>query len=313
MKKISLLLSILLFFIATIRQGLGQNASYETVFYFTDAGGSEDSIIFGFDDEANFTYNPQFGEQEILTPYNDEFEVRSSRICFYSDCLETKKIISNTIPLPTHPNGCFGVGGVVFWIHSDNFPIKVEWDSSFFAEQECLLESFLTKDELVILFTGVEVPIKYESLINSCLANKSTWIINLGDIDSKELDYVPIVQEITNEAGMLDTVFGIFIFISPIFSPIECEDKISSVGHVVDSPNRLVTIAPNPTHNSISLTSQTGRRIDAVSIFNAQGALIKKDKPGMDIIDLADMPVGIYYLRVTVNGASEVHKVLKHK
>ena len=60
-----------------------QAAFFETTIYFEDAVGNIDSVVVGMDEEANFEYNPQFGEADIEAPWDSVFEVRTigSRKC----------------------------------------------------------------------------------------------------------------------------------------------------------------------------------------------------------------------------------------
>lgn len=49
---------------------------FETTFYFEDAVRNMDSIRVGHDTAANYSYNPEFGESFLNTPFDSVFEVR---------------------------------------------------------------------------------------------------------------------------------------------------------------------------------------------------------------------------------------------
>ncbi|MCF8239236.1 MAG: hypothetical protein K9I85_13830 [Saprospiraceae bacterium] len=51
-------------------------AMFETTFYFEDAVRNMDSIRVGHDTAANYSYNPEFGESFLNTPFDSVFEVR---------------------------------------------------------------------------------------------------------------------------------------------------------------------------------------------------------------------------------------------
>ncbi|GAB4497385.1 MAG: hypothetical protein OHK0019_30910 [Saprospiraceae bacterium] len=52
---------------------------FEMLIYFEDAIGNKDTVIVGYDPDANtYDVNPQFGEVWLDTPFDSVFEVRVS-------------------------------------------------------------------------------------------------------------------------------------------------------------------------------------------------------------------------------------------
>ncbi|MCB0375492.1 MAG: hypothetical protein KDD04_06205, partial [Sinomicrobium sp.] len=54
-----------------------QTAQFETTLYFEDAVGNRDSVIVGYDTLATHDIDPEFGEQELVSPFDSVFEVRA--------------------------------------------------------------------------------------------------------------------------------------------------------------------------------------------------------------------------------------------
>ncbi len=123
-------------------------AMFETTFYFEDAVGNMDSIRVGHDTAANSTFNPDFGEEMINSPFDSVFEVRAAHRHSTGLNLEnklSKKIIGSTEgPLYPVDNCIIGGERILFAVHSKFPPVKVSWDSAVFLHSYCRVGSYIS-------------------------------------------------------------------------------------------------------------------------------------------------------------------------
>ena len=125
-----------------------QTAFFETTIYFEDAVGNVDSLVVGMDEDANFEYNPQFGEADIDAPWDSIFEVRAAHTLPIGndDLVMSKKIVASTEG-GIHPTlNCIllaeSIGGLYYY--AKHLPITVRWDRGAFANSFCRVGSVLS-------------------------------------------------------------------------------------------------------------------------------------------------------------------------
>jgi hypothetical protein len=83
-----------------------------------------------------------------------------------------------------------------------------------------------------------------------------------------------------------------------------------------DIQSDLINIYPNPTHDILRLESTNASILAApYQIYSSNGQLIMTGQlngSGNELIDLRTVPVGVYYLRILVNGQVVLRKVIKN-
>jgi flagellar hook assembly protein FlgD len=64
------------------------------------------------------------------------------------------------------------------------------------------------------------------------------------------------------------------------------------------SNNRVITLYPNPATDQVKI--QSNERVENISIYNTQGALVKRGKETKQAnsIDLSDLPNGMYIAKI---------------
>lgn len=93
-----------------------KTAGWEIKFYFEDVVGNRDTIIVGYDRDANYTYNPDFGEVDIKdVPWDSVFEERAGHpeSSIEPDAILSKKIIGHGEEKSPYYDNCFSGSFVI--------------------------------------------------------------------------------------------------------------------------------------------------------------------------------------------------------
>ena len=246
---------ILCFLIASFNCFTQKTAFFETTFYFEDAVGNRDSIIIGYDPEANYEYNPDFGEEDILTPFDSIFEVRAanSNRFFWrnNDIVLSKKIISNMPGLFFEAYNCYrGSFAIFFLVQTQYPPVTISWNRHDFTNY-CNAWSFMTphytplQDHEWYLgpYLGEEVPW-------ACMAVDSTLISELNYEFSSE----PVYRIEPIEGIGSDTIYGLMLLRSQFgnFGP-ECTKGFTVSQHEVVQDESTLEVFPNPSSDIINI------------------------------------------------------------
>ncbi|MGM0636258.1 MAG: fibronectin type III domain-containing protein [Bacteroidota bacterium] len=106
-----------------------------------------------------------------------------------------------------------------------------------------------------------------------------------------------IVQSCSGGEGELPAPFD-FTVTSPTWSTIEFNDNNFSY-------------YPNPVENQLNI--QSANEVEQIQVYNMAGQLIKTERPSSlnSSIDLSDLQVGTYLMKVTINGSNETFRVIK--
>ena len=91
--------------------------------------------------------------------------------------------------------------------------------------------------------------------------------------------------------------------------------------HVVESNNvrdvgfNKVKVYPNPSSDVVNITGNNEEIISAVRIYSMQGKAVKKlENLNSPFVKIPDLPIGVYFLEVNLNGSDELQKgiIIKH-
>jgi hypothetical protein len=76
-----------------------------------------------------------------------------------------------------------------------------------------------------------------------------------------------------------------------------------------------VEIGPNPTSDKINIINKSNWNLQDFTIFNLDGVIIKESKPidRTTILDIRDIPCGIYIGRLITNGGVIEQKIIIQK
>jgi hypothetical protein len=109
--------------------------------YFEDSAGNQDSITFGYDQNAADSIGSDFNESNIIAvPRSSELEVRISNANNYEETEPTKE---SKVSISSDKCEDFWFPRWTISISSKNWPIKAKWDPSLFSE-ECIIGTVIT-------------------------------------------------------------------------------------------------------------------------------------------------------------------------
>ncbi|MDR0970212.1 MAG: T9SS type A sorting domain-containing protein, partial [Lentimicrobiaceae bacterium] len=95
---------------------------------------------------------------------------------------------------------------------------------------------------------------------------------------------------------------------------IGCYENQTVIGINENKMSGLVTIYPNPFHNSFKIKLNKGEAVAQISIYNATGATVAKQQITSESneVMLENVPSGLYFLSVeTPNGNRTTTKIVK--
>ena len=281
-----------------------QTAFFETTIYFEDAVGNVDSVVVGMDEEANYMYNPQFGEADIDAPWDSIFEVRAAHTgpIGNDDLVLSKKIIAYTTE-GIHPtlNCILLAEAIELYYYAKHLPITVRWDQSAFSNSFCRVGSVLSLNDAPETvwqwWEGLEPGFHY-----SCMAVDSSFttdIVNFGSFNFFLMDEVEGIGEDTIHALLLN-----YRFQNAIDTP--CDATVVSASEPEEASHEGAILFPNPTRGLLYMQEGYERGYE---MYSSQGQLLKQGFGQQ--IDLSAYPNGVYFLRMREGTHYWVEKVLK--
>ena len=297
----------LLLFVLFPLMAIGQKkAFWETKLFFEDGIGNKDSITIGHDIEANWDFNPDFGEINIKDlPWDSVFEVRASHNVgangHASPKVLSKKIIGSTEGgfHPTH-NCLFVRQSLKFFVKVKHFPLKISWnneDHNDFCNRQNYMTPHITPQADPYWFLDTT---QYSSNDYVCLFENSEYILE----DLSKYKFFDFVLE-ENSQGSFDTIHGFFISFktqTSQFSP--CSGTVDVIDLVLREVD--VKLFPNPSSDLINLESSHHLNWE---LYDVQGRLLKM---GQDlIIDIQDFDNGLYFLKIKINDIIVTKKFVK--
>ncbi|MCB9293864.1 MAG: T9SS type A sorting domain-containing protein [Lewinellaceae bacterium] len=276
-----------------------QTAQFETTLYFEDAVGNRDSIVVGYDTLATHDIDPEFGEVEILSPFDSIFEVRAGTFTWQWREKLSKKIINRATAAvgPFAPEDCYSGQPVFIYIWAKHQPIKVSWNRAVFAERRCYRATALLNhwlDELAGPLTPDEIPPEY-----ACLAAEDSIYFDMSEeyLLSNPLFEALIYLEKEVEGLGLQTIYGLRFF--PASTPFD----FSPCYWVTSSQQELLTgtVAPypSPTVGTAYFNLPDGVEALRWQLFGINGVLmLEQRETGANKVELAGLPAGLYQLLV---------------
>ncbi len=261
---------ILLFFILSFSLGV-QAQQFSFQMYFKDAIGNRDTLTLGYDTAATKLIDAAFGEVNIIgIPLDTAFDVRvtdeyEKHWGGGQGTFHTKKQITYydcDSPLFNEQ---------VIDIYAKHWPVTATWNKTLFTDT-CriwsLFASYLS-DVSGPSNLGFEVLVQNDSVTFT----SNAWGINGGPF---QYDSIPVFFQIFNDGSI----------------------QIGAV-HEQDKLNNQVKIFPNPATNSISLSLDQLFGLSAnICLYNIYGQLVLSTTQ-KENIDVANLSVGLYLLRVS--------------
>lgn len=279
-----------------------QTAQFETTLYFEDAVGNRDSIVVGYDTLATHDIDPEFGEVEILSPFDSIFEVRAGTFTWQWREKLSKKIINRATAAvgPFAPEDCYSGQPVFIYIWAKHQPIRVSWNRAVFAERRCYRATALLNhwlDELAGPLTPDEIPPEY-----ACLAAEDSIYFDMSEEhltsgnDGVYIDQRILIEKEVEGLG-LQTIFGLrFKAASTPFDFSPCYWVPSGQKEPLTGP---VSLYPNPAAGTAWFSLPDGVEALRWQLFGINGALLQEQRETVaSKVELSGLPTGIYQLLV---------------
>jgi hypothetical protein len=279
-----------------------KTAFWETKFYFEDGIGNKDSITIGHDTSANYVFNPDFGEANIIDiPWDNVFEVRAThgeqvanphaQPSFFS-----KKVIGY-VEGGLHPvYRCLYVREPLkFFVRIKNMPLRITWKKEN-HHGFCNVKDYMTPHKIPLIFdkwwesVAVLNPDAYV-----CLADTGQYeVTKFSDVHNHFFDY--LLEP--NSNGTVDTVYGfllIFLTKSSRYSPC------SGIVGVQDLLDRELDmrVYPNPARHGWSVeTAPVPARAELYDCIGHRRRFFDIPSSEPHYLDAGGLPPGIYLLRL---------------
>ena len=281
-----------------------QTAQFETTFYFEDAMGNRDSVVVGYDTLATRDIDSEFGEEEILSPFDSIFEVRAGHYTWpWSEKL-SKKIIETGFPAsgPSAPENCYSGLRIMIYIWAKHQPVKVWWNRATFSARRCYRGSALLNhvlDEVAGPIAPQDIPPEYV-----CLAVEDSAYFDLSE--EHLIDGVLFTEQrinIEKEVQSLgpQTIYGLrFRAAATPFDYSPCYWVTSARA---ESAAESAFLFPNPASSTIYFSLPEGVEALYWQLFSINGALLQEQREaGAEEVELSGLPAGFYQLLVQGSG-----------
>ncbi len=282
-------------------------AFFETTIYFEDAIGNKDSLVVGHDENANSSYNPDFGEIDITMPWDSVFEVRGTHFLDWytidDKLLLSKKIIGSGEGGITQGGDCLSFNTpIVIFANVKNLPLKISWDKSAFSNSICRNRSTITPNVLPMIterwYESLEENIDYCCMAENDSVDFYTFRVNDGF-------GFHLIDQIENNT--VDTMVALllnFRFQNAWDTPCTAVVGTDEIG----SSSSDIDIFPNPSHNEINIK---GNKFSNWYILNQESKLIMKGNGNS--VNIEKLKEGIYYISLFDNDGNllKTKKIVK--
>jgi hypothetical protein len=256
-----------------------QIPEFETTIYVMDLNGNIDSVIIGYDVNATFGIDAQFGEVDITNqPWDSILEVRVAP-SYNKDNQLGKKQITKSFCDPNYP---FGRGaGVVTLSIRTHTPVAISWNMQDF-QNECIDSSTIVDDDVFFEYPGLNY--FYESYMAHQGVHGSTF-----DLFGYNYSY----YEGNIEGGGTDTIYNVFIgFIDDMNVLISTNEQ--------KEIQQKTKIFPNPMTEQFTISLPENYYSESVKVFDITGREVYQsiEKSNQINVPSVDWAKGIYFYRV---------------
>ena len=283
------------FLICLIFIGTLLNAQqFSTQFYFTDTLGNQDSVTVGFDPGATRGIDSIFGEVDLKeVPFGDDFEVRIGQIncenlgCFPGfdpdipvnfDSNQTGIIVQNGEKEISGLSCINGVlefinsGRTTFFVKNSALPMRINWDTLTFLST-CINQTFITDWHPNLWFDV------------TCGNSPGPFFENFDEITELWINEPTNVQIIDRSGDTLSMVH------------LGWDGDLTSSTEAQSLPTFKTFPNPAQDHLTIQFPEAKNR---SWKLFNVNGEIVQTGEitTATGTIELQQLPVGIYFLRV---------------
>ncbi len=274
---------------------------FQTAIVVTDAIGNIDSVIVGHDTLATYDIDIQFGEFEILTPFDSVLEVRASTMS-WPEREKTSKIIIEKAgliyPVPNN-HGCYSSAPIFIYIWAKYQPVTISWDSARFLTNICHNGSLLSNhwaDEVTDPYDWDAYPQNK----NYCMAAQNSFIIDISE-DAVLAEGITMPVQISKEVQGLgqQNIYGVRFYHAPAFTGYTppCYYLTNKTDDL--NKSRKIDVFPNPTPDKIFFQLPQGVYIDSILLMDISGRQVfYNTNNNVTSLDLTGYSPGVYFLQI---------------
>jgi hypothetical protein len=253
--------------------------------YFEDAVGNRDSLILGYDENGTQFLDEQFGEVDISNePWDSVFEVRASELYIDPEFIASPQ--SWIFPPPQfmskkqiiekceccHSDVFFSLNSLGINVKSNNYPLKITWDSGLFETDSCLMGTHLSTN-VYTMVPHTNIPL---NLANGNMPFES-WYSSEHSI-SPANDTINVLY---------------FTFSKP--HPLSVNDKD-------DEKSTDFKLYPNPTSDKLYFEINNPSEVKEIEIIDLLGRVKSvftfQQLKSNDFIPVSDLNQGRYFLKI---------------
>ncbi len=274
---------------------------FQNEFYFEDAVGNKDTLVFKTHIDADQNLDADLGEVFDNSPFDSIFEVRA-----VYDFYEPGASYANPIVVRAAETGgtwqcdTFKMGFFYIIMSLKYPPVTISWDKEIYNDV-CGANAYLSPVETDLL----EDPnwINWEFLPKACLFDDDSYTFDFA-YQSYGADFLAEDLHLNTPAvlnnGVQDTLRGIQYSGSMQGSFSPCQFFVSSTEENNNNTSVKIKLFPNPTTTEISLELPAEIEANQVEIYSVSGQRMNLSllSQSSQNISVAHFPPGIYFLRV---------------
>ena len=279
---------------------------FSSQFIIEDAIGSTDTVIMSYSVDGTLGLDSELGEVDINDqPFDSILDARlvatidaRDRVAEFSFKHAVGMVEGSSI------QAVCGGGRTNFniIIYAKHYPVTITWDSTIYRDDyPCFANNFITDNNLFETVEGRWDLIEGNTL--SCLAGNSSYVLtgdlipdwNAFPVENMGLFVIPVMSGDSTRQDTARSLFFDRLFTCP-------DSRVSTTNP--NAPTELIPY-PNPTTDRLTIpVAETDLLTDShtVSIIDPNGRTMRREQLRETTIGVADLPPGLYYLRIDRNG-----------
>lgn len=262
---------------------------FEMPFYFEDGAGNRDTLIIGYDDDANGSFNPQFGEVHIEEPFDSVFEVRA----MHGDSwMRTLKRIIGSYSIPFGER-CGVSEGMYILLRIEHFPLTVSWGPALLHADFCNEETFMVNTPI---FDQVGPQFLQDHMYYCLSPDRDTFVEEWEQFYNSSYNWWLLFEGEVEGIG-LDTLLGLQIVFDRYTSI--CPQKTTVAVDETELVQEALEVFPNPATELLILRGEFPSKALELKLFDSSGRKISptlvRRTPTEIQLDTGGLPQGFYF------------------
>lgn len=134
--------------------------------------------------------------------------------------------------------------------------------------------------------------------------------------------FIPLIAVLMKKIYPLIFIVFLSVLISPLakstagknnflLNPNTIYNSIYASGAYLDGYSKSIEISPNPVVQDLHICNRSDDTIQKITLHNISGEQLKCFKPSDTKIHLADIPTGMYYIKIATDNGTNTRKFIK--